>query len=566
MIVNRWLGIALVFVFAVSGQSRADTRTVALSGVPAQGLGASRYGAFTSPPVLNDQGKVAFVASIANSSTTGVWSEGGGSGLHLVTTSGATAPATPTNLRFESFGHLVINNPGQVAVEATISGPGLSAPKNYGLWITDPSGQLQFVARDGAAPPGVPPGVVMDAFLDTSYGSSHASWPVLNDVGQTAFDGIIAGPGISDAARNREGLWSTTSGAVLAPIAIARDKSAGSAGGVDFISFGQPTLNNHGLVAFVGYHAPNGGPYGPYFANPGSNVTPIALTGQILPKGGELDDVSAPPKVNDAGDVAIWGDSSGRFGIWTKRFGGDFEQIASEGQPAPGLPAGIVFAGLWAPSFNAQSRVAFDVRLDGPGVNNSNRFGICYERPSGGVTLAARTGDPAPGLSGMVFTALDDNVAFNGRGQVAFLAAANPDTSAFGQVGIWATDDHGALKSIAFPGQMIDVDNGPGADLRTIASVNMVSIDSFNGGTGNQDGLPSAFNELGQIAFSVVFIDGSQGVFVSNLVAVPEPRTLMLVIVGALAVAARGRNKNPRQTYRASTAASSSQLPVDCAD
>jgi len=79
--------------------------------------------------------------------------------------------------------------------------------------------------------------------------------------------------------------------------------------------------------------------------------------------------------------------------------------------------------------------------------------------------------------------------------------------------GIWAEDSSGVLTLIAREGDEIDVDDGPGTDLRTIAAL------SFAGGTGNQDGRLSEFNDLGQLAFMIQFTDNSDGIFVSDLVA-----------------------------------------------
>jgi hypothetical protein len=43
---------------------------------------------------------------------------------------------------------------------------------------------------------------------------------------------------------------------------------------------------------------------------------------------------------------------------------------------------------------------------------------------------------------------------------------------------------------------------------------------------------------LGQVAFRATFTDGTQGVFVSDLVAVPEPASVWLLILCTLSVAA----------------------------
>jgi hypothetical protein len=99
--------------------------------------------------------------------------------------------------------------------------------------------------------------------------------------------------------------------------------------------------------------------------------------------------------------------------------------------------------------------------------------------------------------------------------------------------GIWATDNSGVLRLIVHNGQELEV--APG-DRRTISYVWTYGHD-----TGLQDGHQSWFNEAGQIVFGARFTDHSEGIFVSNAVAVPEPSTILLCLLGlvALLVAAR---------------------------
>lgn len=95
--------------------------------------------------------------------------------------------------------------------------------------------------------------------------------------------------------------------------------------------------------------------------------------------------------------------------------------------------------------------------------------------------------------------------------------------------GIWAQDLSGELKLIARTGDQLDVDDGPGTDFRTISDL------SFIGGVGAEDYVErSGFNDQGQLAFSATFTDGSSGVFVSNLVAVPEPGSLLLASLACI--------------------------------
>jgi uncharacterized protein YjbI with pentapeptide repeats len=95
------------------------------------------------------------------------------------------------------------------------------------------------------------------------------------------------------------------------------------------------------------------------------------------------------------------------------------------------------------------------------------------------------------------------------------------------------------LHLIAREGDLLEV--APG-DFRTIKDFgNSGSLYGFYGDTGNSDGRPSGFNNLGQLAFQATFTDGTSGIFVSNRVAIPEPSTLLLLGFGSLAALWRRR-------------------------
>jgi hypothetical protein len=48
---------------------------------------------------------------------------------------------------------------------------------------------------------------------------------------------------------------------------------------------------------------------------------------------------------------------------------------------------------------------------------------------------------------------------------------------------------------------------------------------------GSLNGDATGFNNLGQVAFLAEFTDGSEGVFVSNVVSVPEPSTHTVALI-----------------------------------
>ena len=104
--------------------------------------------------------------------------------------------------------------------------------------------------------------------------------------------------------------------------------------------------------------------------------------------------------------------SSGPFDRAVLQVRPSLRKIALTGEPAPGTPAGTTFRGFSGPRLDASRRVAFYAFLDGPGVEPTNDQGI-WSRQSGSLELVARTGAPAPGTLGAVFSNL-------------FLGANNP--------------------------------------------------------------------------------------------------------------------------------------------
>ena len=186
------------------------------------------------------------------------------------------------------------------------------------------------------------------------------------------------------------------------------------------------------------------------------------------------------------------------------------------GEHPPGTPAGVTYElfGFW-PCLNEAGQVLTGALLVGSGVDASNNLAVYLSDAAGNEELILRGGDQAPDAPpGVVFYATPESFAegvLNDRGQVAIgqrLAGAGVDVT--NDFGIWATDSTGALQLIAREGDELEV--APG-DFRTISELNRTDHNA------NSNGWPSAFNNLGQIAFWASFTDGSQGIFVSNKVA-----------------------------------------------
>jgi hypothetical protein len=536
--------VAVLTLFATFEQSdvhAAALRTVALngqsapgtpSGVAFNGFGAyydSLAGVYFRGPVLNDAGQTAFRADVAGSgvdstNSQGVWSEGSGT-LSLVARTGSQAPGAPSGVNFridpafELFSP-VLNGAGQTAFYGGLT------DGNVGLW-SEGSGSLALVARGGVQAPGAPPGVTLS--FSTGLSPFHLDWPKLNDAGQTAFFGALAGAGVTTT--NNWGVWSSGSGS-LQLIARAGDQAPGLPTGVIYgvSTFAPPFpafvggLNGSGQTALWANLAGNGVVGNSNFgiwSGDSRELTLIAESGTQAPgtpSGVNFANLLSAFASNDSGHVAFAArlagsgvNSTNVLGLWSNR-SGSIELVARSGSQAVGTPNGVNYnyGSSIIPVLNDAGQLAFGSHLIGSGVNSNNDLGI-WSDGTGALALVARTGSQAPGTAGGVSFADLNTPALNGAGQTAFRAIlTGSGVDVTNDKGIWATDLTGTLQLIARTGEQLEVTPG---DFRTPSDLNFVAA------TGNGDGLQSGFNNLGQLVFWASFTDGSQGVFVSNQVA-----------------------------------------------
>lgn len=170
---------------------------------------------FLINPELNGAGQTAFRGEltgpgVTDANTSGIWSEGGGSGLALVARSGDPAPGTPDGVNFGNFSDPVLNGAGQIAFRGGLTGTGVTQANDGGIWFEGGELGLALIAREGDNAPGTPNGVNF----------SHFSAPVLNGAGQTAFTGSLTG---SVNSSNDRGIWATAPDGQLHLIARTGD-------------------------------------------------------------------------------------------------------------------------------------------------------------------------------------------------------------------------------------------------------------------------------------------------------------------------------------------------------
>jgi hypothetical protein len=190
-----------------------------------------------------------------------------------------------------------------------------------------------------------------------------------------------------------------------------------------------------------------------------------------------------------------------------------------QGNPAPG---GGNWSSFTDPVLNGAGQVMFRANLTG----GSSASGLFVGAP-GAVQAAALQGAPAP--AGGDYGGFD-NAALNGAGKVAFLAnLTGTGVTAANDRGLYAGSVGGLVKVIR-EGDQVDVDPGPGVDLRTIADGGI----SFSPGSDGQDGRSMSFTDGDFITYRLGFSDGSSGIFVSSLTPVPEPTAIGLMAAAGL--------------------------------
>ena len=536
----RCLGVVILLGGFAPPACAQNHRTVILTGDPAPGTASGVDFSDFAAPVLNGAGQTAFRGfltgtSVNNSNFTGIWSEGEGSGLSLVARTGNPAPGTASGVVFNGLNDPVLNNAGRTAFRGRLTGTGVVFSNFFGIWSEGGGSGLSLVARTGNQAPGTASGVNFSEFARLPI---SAGLPVLNGAGEVAFVGSLTGTGVDFI--NNEGIWSEGGGSGLSLVAREGNQAPGTASGVNFFGFKSPVLNLAGQTAFrgrlIGTGVDNSNDFGIWSEGGGSGLALVAREGNPSPgtTSGVYFSHFRAPVLNGAGHTAFFGsltgtgvDSSNDFGIWSEGGGSGLALVARTGNQAPGTASGVVLNGFGDPVLNNTGQTAFVGTLTGTGVDSSNDFGIWSEGGGSGLALVARTGNQAPGTtSGVNFSGLFGNPVLNGSGQTAFIGAlTGTGVNTSNNSGIWAEDSSGHLTLIAREGNLLDVDDGPGVDLRTIRAL------IFSGGTGNEDGRRSGFNDLGQLAFRARFTDGTEGIFVSNLVAVPEPSAILLALL-----------------------------------
>ena len=394
---SRFSGLALALVVALLPGSGAfaatgyTISTIALEGSPAPGTGDA-FGEFLDV-TLDEAGRVGFAAPLSSGFPNGgVWVDAG-TGPVLRTRNGHPAPA-PYAGSFLVFGGFTrLDGSGRVAFGAILTG------SVDGLFL-DTAGTDSVLVAEGAAAP-VPPGGTFAASI------SSVGFFGMNAAGDVAFRSNVTG------GSHASGMFLRSAGGAVQMLAGAGDSVSG--GPEMFTSFGNPTLNDAGSVAFDA--VTSGGPASPgLFADTGIATLALARSGDAAPGtgGGTLVDFLYPA-INASGSVAFLsnvtsGSSSGGLFVASSTV----ESVVVEGQTLPG--AGPVTTISSLPDIANDGAVAMSLAFGSGPI-----AGGVFVHDAGVFTPVALAGEPAPGAGGAGFASFGF-LSRNDAGQVAFVA------------------------------------------------------------------------------------------------------------------------------------------------
>lgn len=323
--------------------------------------------------------------------------------------------------------------------------------------------QFTKVAIAGDAAPGTQADVVFSTFGE----------PTINASGHVAFAATLQGPGISDSI-NVSGIWVGPSDQ-LQLVARSGDPAVGVGAGNDFLRFRNPFLNDRGDLGFAGTYA------GPTTSATNNDAiwttTPGLLTLVARESGGtelapdvifsefNFTNTLAPPidlRFDSLGRVAFQSRIEGpgivnRNGIWSN-LSGLLAPLIREGDPAPGSDATAIFDSFTTLALGDNGHVVFKGILDSSSISSNDGNGL-WLIDGGTLQAIAIDGTPAPGTEpGVVYSDFDFDtpITINTNGWFAFAGIVKNNVESSRNSAIWS-GQAGSIALIAREG-----DQAPG--------------------------------------------------------------------------------------------------------
>lgn len=361
--------------------------------------------------------------------------------LQPVAVSDAPAPGTAPAVTFAGFNYVSLGNDGTVTFTANITGPGVTATNNLGLWTGSPS-DPRLRLRAGDAVPGRPAG---ERFL-------YFATPI-NDGHQTV--AFLARTGTSAAtARSGQLFEATGLDPALAPVPIGQS--------VQNVAFTYTFAHGHATDALAGRVELSGAGVSP--TNNAAIVAGLQGTLQIVARTGHpapgttgyftnLSAASGSLALAPDAFVAFRATAANEFtateGIWLRRSDATVPLVLLDHvAPVPALGPDYTFDAPTSDGvdINARGEVVFSARLIGAGLNNDNSE-FLLAGTAGRFRIVAQAGQPVPGIDGATFRAFTGGRTAFGRavigtdGTVAFTACHSESGN---DMGLWLAPADGS--------------------------------------------------------------------------------------------------------------------------
>ncbi len=361
-----------------------------------------------------------------------------GVSFETIALTGLPVPGADPGVSFSSFNDVALNNLGQVAFRAELTGTGVQSDNDLGIYSGNRD-SLVSVVRQGETIAGI--GSVSEV-LNLQYP------PVLSDSGKVSFAAPLGGPGsfggtFSAVLSSQNGTISLIALQGEPPPGVGPDVEFGFAGrGFAFFDL---SINAAGDIAFQAYlkgdAVDESNSYG-LFAENGGVLELAARAGDSAPGTGPdvLLDLRRPARlhVNDLSEFAFRSGLEGAGVSATddnavfSNVDGTTHVVTRAGDTVPGDAIGETFTAFSDPTLNNAGHVAFVAGITGPEVDETNEHGLIFGNTEN-LNLIARSGDVAPGISPDTYLDRFDQIStLNNLGQVALevkLSGNNVDVS-----------------------------------------------------------------------------------------------------------------------------------------
>ena len=411
----------------------------------------------------DNAGNTEAMHSVADTGITSLAFTPGGASLVLTTNDPASGIS---RAKFSTVGNPAVDSIGNISFKAQVTGTGLSAANNTGIWFLSATTQA-LIARTGAGAPGTV-GAIFATLSD----------PVTSGSGNVTFvGGLVIGRGDVKSAANAYGVWVRRSGRVslFARSGVAAPDSVNAL----FASFDQVTVSEKGGIAclakLTGSGVSTGNNIGLWGTDASGRLRLVLRKGDSLKANGVLRKVAAisafqtgatvrgqsrsiDSKNAQLSFVAQFTDKTSAI-VFAKPLKAGFQKEVVEETGSTTVPnvGSAKFIALGSPAVNEKGSVAFSGTIAGTvasaRITSASNVGIWLDSGTS-YRLVTRTGFVAPGSGNGVFASLGFPV-INKNGCVAFTGGLKIGTgntaSAATAAGVWS-NSRGTMQLVARSG------------------------------------------------------------------------------------------------------------------